>query len=651
MNSFVKVIITLVILALIAGGLYYSYNDGSFDDFIDQYLDGGANITQDSNKMLVAVYIVGSNLEDNDVEGEQTKGFATYNLNQAVKALKGLSELEDQAFDMFVAFGGARSTGWEGIKYANEACIIKDSGNGYYGDDDCYSYENADVDMSSPVVYTDFLKKSKEMMDKYDRTMLINWNHGGDYMGYGQDSNKGYGILSLPELKSSIDAADVKFDMVGFDACLMAGLEVADIYVGRTDYLVVSEETEPGTGWNYTDVVNNALEYIDEPIEEYGKSLIDAYMENDEKSSGKTLSLIEMSKIPEVTNTLNAVLTKYSSTNANYQNFIFAVQNSEKYGVISEENDAYSVDLKDLVNNLKSQTNDEAKSSELESLNDALKQAVIYTRNDGSRPNSSGLSIFSILNYQMWVTKGYNDSNSVSDVWYDSVSKLYAEVANDNEKPVIGTLEDCEDSEESSCIKVTDNIGLKSVYDVVAKNSATAGEYIVLKGKLFNGEGDGDFSVSKSDLTGAIGICHKEGDDACSDTPVELTYIEAYSGDEYSEYHTFGKVNGKDALIVMLADSSGLEPVSKRSIYYSPINIVGGKPYPSKQQIEFKNGDKIVPLYRIISTTGTTKFEEGDSTITVDGKLGLTTMPTTGSNYVNYILAVDIRGNAVAKKY
>ncbi len=42
-----------------------------------------------------------------------------------------------------------------------------------------------------------------------------------------------------------------KFALIGFDACLMSGIEIANIIKNYAHYMVGSQEVELGTGWNY----------------------------------------------------------------------------------------------------------------------------------------------------------------------------------------------------------------------------------------------------------------------------------------------------------------------------------------------------------------------------------------------------------------
>ena len=43
-----------------------------------------------------------------------------------------------------------------------------------------------------------------------------------------------------------------RVDVVGFDACLMASIEIASEVAPVASTLVAAERTEPGDGWDYT---------------------------------------------------------------------------------------------------------------------------------------------------------------------------------------------------------------------------------------------------------------------------------------------------------------------------------------------------------------------------------------------------------------
>jgi len=101
---------------------------------------------------------------------------------------------------------------------------------------------------------------------------LIFWDHGSGCL------NKPFselfrGIAYNEPLDTYLDDKDVldilrivsdeilggkKIDILGFDACLMASLELQTIYAPYADFYVASEENEDGPGWDYT----GAFEHI-----------------------------------------------------------------------------------------------------------------------------------------------------------------------------------------------------------------------------------------------------------------------------------------------------------------------------------------------------------------------------------------------------
>lgn len=91
--------------------------------------------------------------------------------------------------------------------------------------------------------------------DYYD---LVMWNHGGGaILGFGADENYDYDALTLTEISSGLKKTQFigegnKFEWVGFDACLMGMIEVADVMSDYAKYMIASEKVEAGAGWDYS---------------------------------------------------------------------------------------------------------------------------------------------------------------------------------------------------------------------------------------------------------------------------------------------------------------------------------------------------------------------------------------------------------------
>ena len=114
-----------------------------------------------------------------------------------------------------------------------------------------------------------------------NRNMLIFWDHGaGSLQGYGYDEkNVRAGSMSLAQIDSALKAANMKFDFIGFDACLMATAENALMLSKYADYMIASEETEPGVGWYYTNWLTALSNNTSTPTIQIGKQIVDDFVD------------------------------------------------------------------------------------------------------------------------------------------------------------------------------------------------------------------------------------------------------------------------------------------------------------------------------------------------------------------------------------
>lgn len=113
--------------------------------------------------------------------------------------------------------------------------------------------------MDDPKVLEDFMTWAiqKYPAKKYG---LVFWNHGGQYVGYGGDSQDGTlkekGILSTLQIRTVMNkvrpaGTTPSWDFVGFDTCLMGGAEVLYDFAPLTDVFIACPEIDMGDGWNY----------------------------------------------------------------------------------------------------------------------------------------------------------------------------------------------------------------------------------------------------------------------------------------------------------------------------------------------------------------------------------------------------------------
>ncbi|MGN0513780.1 MAG: clostripain-related cysteine peptidase [Lachnospiraceae bacterium] len=322
--------------------------------------------------VTIMVYMCGTDLESRS-------GMATSDLKEMTAATIGNN------VNLIVYTGGC--TQWKNntvssqknqiyqIKNGSLVCLEKDMGTG---------------SMTNPDTLTEFIKYCSRYFPA-NRNNLIFWDHGGGSIsGYGYDEkNKNSGSMTLAGIDTALKNAGVTYDFVGFDACLMATLENAMMLSDYADYLIASEETEPGIGWYYTNWLTELSKDTSKPTIEIGKKIVDDFVDVcNQKCHGQktTLSVIDLA---ELSATVPAELTDFArSTNQMIQNDEYKTVSNARYNTrefaVSSKID--QVDLVNLAQNMNTKEGNE--------LARVLLSAVKYNRTSGSMTNAYGISIY-----------------------------------------------------------------------------------------------------------------------------------------------------------------------------------------------------------------------------------------------------------------
>ncbi len=229
--------------------------------------------------VTVMIYMNGSNLESDN-------GMATEDLKEILNAT-----LSDNV-NVVIQTGGTRKWKTKAIASDHSQRFLVENGALTLIDD---SLEQLDI--TDPQTLEDFIV----FCDTYypaDRNMLIMWNHGsGAVYGFGYDENvyDYTAALTLDEMQSAIRNSGVKFEMIGFDACLMGGIETACAFYDSADYLIASEDFESGRGWEYQNWLTVLGTNSSTPMEEIGKIIVDDFVkESQSYRSDGILALIDL---------------------------------------------------------------------------------------------------------------------------------------------------------------------------------------------------------------------------------------------------------------------------------------------------------------------------------------------------------------------
>jgi len=251
--------------------------------------------------------------------------------------------------------------------------------------------QNAGSDsLVKPATLTSFIEYCAENYPA-NRNELIFWDHGGGSLsGYGYDEkNPGAGSMSLAGIDRALKDAGMKFDFIGFDACLMATLENALMLTDYADYLIASEETEPGVGWYYTNWLTNLSKDTSMATIDIGQNIVDDFVDVcNQRCAGQktTLSVVDLA---ELSATVPDALRSWAADtvsliqNNDYKAVSTARSNTREFAASSR------IDQVDLVHLAMNLGTDDA-----EALADVLLGAVKYNRTSSSITDAYGLSIY-----------------------------------------------------------------------------------------------------------------------------------------------------------------------------------------------------------------------------------------------------------------
>ena len=244
--------------------------------------------------------------------------------------------------------------------------------------------------MTKPETLSGFIKWTSDNFPA-NRNILILWNHGGGSTGgYGYDERfPTAGSMSLAGINTALKDGGVYFDFVGFDTCLMATVENALVVSNYADYLVASEETEPGVGWYYTDWLNAFGKDTSMETIQIGKNIIDSYTAECARTcpgQKTTLSLIDLCELSQTVPKELADFSKDTSEMISGDNFQ-AVSNARSG--TREFATSSRIDQVDLVDFAIRMDTTQAKE-----LADTLKGAIKYNRTSSNMTNAYGLSIY-----------------------------------------------------------------------------------------------------------------------------------------------------------------------------------------------------------------------------------------------------------------
>lgn len=171
--------------------------------------------------------------------------------------------------------------------------------------------DDGEADLADPATLADFVATGFEQYPA-DNHAVVLWDHGAGWPGMGPDESTG-DLLTLPEidqgLTEGLDRAGVdRLDLIGFDACLMATYEVGQAMAPLADFMLASQELEPGIGWDWSTL--DVLADGQADAVELGETVMDGFQTGAERQgvgADITLSLTDLGQLAAVGDDLEAL--------------------------------------------------------------------------------------------------------------------------------------------------------------------------------------------------------------------------------------------------------------------------------------------------------------------------------------------------------
>lgn len=348
----------------------------SVDHIVDHVTDMEQTGTVYSQTILI--YMVGSDLESQH-------GSASLDLQEMQEAMPNTEKNH-----IVIYTGGASDWQMSGLS-AEENTILELTEDGF-SKKESMNAEN----MGEAETLRSFLSYGLEHYQS-DQYGLILWDHGaGPVFGFGVDENY-EDILTLSEMQTALKDAlgtDHKLEWIGFDACLMSSMELADAFSPYANYLIASQETEPGWGWDYA-----FLSQLSEPDMDgarMGKAIIDSYVEFGEAAfeayprayCDLTLSCLDLNQYQTAEDAWNVFFSSIDSqlTAETFPAAIRSRNQVKRFGSYSAD---FNYSLVDTIHLL--QLFSESTSFSAEEAKNALQDMVVYQRSNVA--NANGISV------------------------------------------------------------------------------------------------------------------------------------------------------------------------------------------------------------------------------------------------------------------
>lgn len=630
----------------------YDYDDSYYDDY-DDYDDYADYDDYDSD------YSGDTEIPEGDVESIQGVSMSVNNTSGDMslerKQIETASRSDDGVWTIFVYLCGTdlETDSGMGTDDLEEMAkfspsdkvrfVVQTGGTEEWTEDDVdtdktdrFLVQNGEItkvdekkltNMGTPDTLADFLVWGTSNYSS-EHMGLVLWNHGGGSItGVCFDEKYDQDSITLMEMDAALlkasETSKRKFDFIGYDACLMGTVEVANVLATYADYMFGSEEMEPGSGWDYTAIGNFLAKNPDSDTEALGKVVCDSFYESNVKADDEeltTLAVIDLSKIDNLILSFNSFAKNMYDAGedaSNLADMIRGIEEVDNFGG-NNKTEGYTnmVDMGGICDACS------AYADGADKVNQALDAAIVYQVTGSTHPDVSGLSMYYPLSIQgsnelslfskvsvspyyvsfvdrlgKTVATSESFDDYIPDQWFEDDEWEYGELSDDSywdylddyeqtgESPYITFDEEPAVDENGTLGFKLDENGIDNAADIYALvyELSDDGEDIIEIGETIDIQGDWDTGRFYDNFDG-YWLSLPDGQNLA-------TYI-ADSTDDYVVYTSPILLNGEETNLRMRQYyEDGRVEIEGA---WDGINEAGAA---SRDIIKIESGDKITPVY------------------------------------------------------
>ena len=347
----------------------------------------------------IMLYMCGSTLESDELSDGSLCGLATDDIEEILKVKN-----QPESVNIIIETGGASS--WAS-SYGNASKLLRwhVSNNTLVKDATLNK-----ASMGDAATLQSFLEWGMEYYPA-EKFGLFLWNHGGAMDGCCFDENYDDDSLTNEEVNKALTDAKAtlkrteNLEFIAYDACLMAIQDVVEFNSHHFNYMLASQESEGGYGYDYdawlpllyknpTTVTTKSL------LTEIGSTFLaeeETLFEQWKEPFDQTQSVFDLSKVATYKNAFEEIATGLSSTvnSSNWSAFVknnLSANNVQKYGIDEDGYYLYDIfDAEDVLDNIAKNYSD--LSSKVAATKVALNELVIW-EDHGDATSGCGMNIF-----------------------------------------------------------------------------------------------------------------------------------------------------------------------------------------------------------------------------------------------------------------